>query len=66
MILYAKYEKSEINKVMTKQRQHLSSDLHEIILTILKRFRDLFGGTLGKWNKKILYLELKDEIKPVC
>ena len=66
-ILEAKYEKADLNEVMTKQcQQHLTDTERHRLLQILKKFEDLFDGTLGKWNTTPVYLELKDDAKPVC
>ena len=51
---------------MTKQCQHLNTKNSEILLHILNKFEDMFDGTLGMWNNTPLYLELRDDVKPVC
>ena len=33
---------------------------------MLRKFEDLFDGTLGTWNTTPVDLELKDNAKPVC
>ena len=35
---------------MTEQCQHLNSEERKILLIILRKFEDLLGGMLGKWN----------------
>ena len=64
-ILDDKYEKDEPNKVMNKKCQHLFTQELEILLVLLQNFEDLFYGTLGKWNKTLVGLELRDDVKPV-
>ena len=64
IILDTKYEKSDINKVMKEQCQHLTTNESENILKRLK-YEDLFDRTLGKWNTAPVDLELKDDTKPV-
>ena len=64
-MLDAKYEKDDLNKVMTKTFQHLTATERYRLLHILKKFEDLFGGTLGTWDTNPLYLELKDKSKPI-
>ena len=51
---------------MAKQCQHLNDGEHYRLLNILKKFEDLFDGTLGMWNNTPIYLELTDDVKPVC
>ena len=47
-ILDPKYKKSDLDEVMTKQCQkHLTTIEHYIFLHILKKFKDMFDGTLG-------------------
>ena len=55
-ILNAKYEKADINKVMTKTFQHLSTKEWERLILLLQKSKDLFDGTLGTWNTTPLYL----------
>ena len=49
-ILDAKYKNSDLNKVMTKQCQHLTTAERYRLLNPLKKFKDLFGGMLDTWN----------------
>ena len=49
-ILDAKYEKSELNKVMTEQCQHLNTKEYKTLLNLLRTFEDLSNSTLGTWN----------------
>ena len=65
-ILDNKYEKSNLNKVMTKQCQHLNATELYRLINRLKKFEDMFDGTLGTWNTTPVDLELKDDTKPVC
>ena len=64
-ILYAKYEKADLNKVITEQCQQLIPSERESLLNILKIFEYLFDGTLGAWNTTPVDLELKYDAKPV-
>ena len=50
---------------MTEQCQHLNTEECEIPLFILKKFEDMFGGTLSMWNTTLVYLELKYDVKQV-
>ena len=65
-IIDAKYENSDLNKVMTKQCQHLNTTECYRIINILKKYKYLFGVTLGTWNTTSVDLELEDDAKPVC
>ena len=52
---------------MTKQCQkNLTATEHHALLQLLKKSEDLFGVTLYMWNATPVYLELKDNVKPVC
>ena len=52
---------------MTKKYQeHLTATQCNALLQVLKKYEDLFGGTLGTWNTTLVDLELKDNAKPVC
>ena len=66
-ILNEKYEKDDLNEVMTKQCQKYPTDTeHHRLLQLLEKFEDLFYGMLGTWNTNPVYLELTDNTKPVC
>ena len=65
-ILDRKYEKADLNKVMDEQCQHLTSTERYRLLHILRKFKDMFDGTLGTWNTTPVDLGLKDDAKPVC
>ena len=56
IILNAKYEKADLNKVMNKQCQHLSTYECEKLLALMNLFEDIFDGMLGIWNTKLVYL----------
>ena len=64
-IIYAKYEKSNLNKVMTEKCQHLNATELYRLINISKKFEYLFDGTLGTWKTTLVDLELKDDAKPV-
>ena len=65
-ILDAKYEKSDLNKVMNKQFQHLNTEERERLLYLLHKYEDIFDVTVGTWNTTPVDLELRDDVKPVC
>ena len=65
-ILDAKYKKSDLNKVMTNQCQHLNIKELNIFLSILSKFEDLSEGTLGMCNTNPIDLELRYDKNSVC
>ena len=66
-ILDVKYEKAELNEVMTKKCQkHLTTTEHNILIQLLKKIEDMFDGTLGTRNTTLVELQLKDDAKHVC
>ena len=50
IIIGVKYERVDLNKVMTKQCQHLSTKESEILLALLRNFEDVFNGASVTWN----------------
>ena len=50
---------------MTEQRQNITVTEHYRLLQLLKKFEDLFDGTLGMWKTTPMDLEVKDNAKPV-
>ena len=51
---------------MIKKCQHLSTEEREKLQELLRKFEDLFGGTLGTCNTTQVDLELRDDAKTVC
>ena len=47
VILYAKYEKAYLHKVMETQCQHLTMTQRNELLKLLQGFEEFFDGTLG-------------------
>ena len=66
IILDDKYEKVDLNTVMTKQCQPRNTKERKIVLNLLSKFKDMFGCTLGAWNTTPVDLELRDDANPVC
>ena len=60
-ILDDKYEKADLNKVMTKQCQHPNSTECFRLLNIVKKSEGPFDGMFGKWNTTPIFLELKND-----
>ena len=65
-ILDTKYKKADLNKVLTKQLQHLNTKEHNRLLCILSKYEDIFDGTIGTWYTTPVDLELMCDVKPVC
>ena len=65
-ILDAKYKKSDLNKVMTEQCQHLNTEECNRRMIVLRKYEDLFDVTLVNWNTTPVYLDLREDVKPVC
>ena len=49
-IIDSMYEKANLNTVMTKQCQHINATELYRLINLLKKFEDMFGGTLGTWK----------------
>ena len=63
-ILDAKYEKADLNAVVTNNCKHLSIPDQEKLLKLLTEFEDLFNGTLGDWDTEPVSLKLMEGAKP--
>jgi gag-polyprotein putative aspartyl protease len=62
-ILNAKYSATDLEKVCSSQ-SHLEVEKRQKLLALLSKFKDLFDGTLGKWNEEPIKLELKANATP--
>jgi hypothetical protein len=62
-ILDAEYSATDLEKVSSSQ-SHLEVEKQQKLLALLRKFEDLFDGTLGKWNKEPIKLELKADATP--
>ena len=51
---------------MTKRFQHLNTEERDRLIILFRKYEDLFDGTLGTWNTTPVYLELREDVKPVC
>ena len=65
VIVYAKYEKADLHKVMENQCQHLTTTQRNKLLRLLQIFEELFNGTLGNWKTDPVDFELQDKAKPI-
>eukprot|EP00804_Cyclotella_cryptica_P021312 CCRYP_001568-RA/>CCRYP_001568-RA protein AED:0.37 eAED:0.39 QI:0/0/0/1/0/0/2/0/394 len=63
-ILDAKYEKADLQSVVSTNCTHLSLQDQNKLLELLTEFEELFDGTLGDWNTEPVSLELKEGAKP--
>ena len=59
VILYAKYEKADLFKIMENQCTNLTMTQRNELLKLLHRLEELFGGTLGTWKTDPVEFELK-------
>ena len=50
VILDAKYENSDLNKVMKNKCQHFMETQRNELLKLLQKIEDFFDGTLGTWK----------------
>ena len=65
VILDAKYEKSDLNKIMKNQCQHLTETQRNEFLELLKRPKELFYGTLGTWKTDPEESKLEEHARPI-
>jgi hypothetical protein len=63
-ILDAKYEKADLQSVVSVNCTHLSLQDQNKLMEVLTEFEELFDGRLGDWNTKPVSFELKDGTKP--
>jgi hypothetical protein len=63
-ILDAKYEKADLQSVVSANCTHLSLQDQNKLLELLIEFEELFDGTLGDWNTEPVSFELKESTKP--
>ena len=63
-ILDAKYEKANLPKVAKDNCGHLSMQQRNDLLRLLIQYEELFDGTLGDWQDKLVSFELKPYAKP--
>ena len=66
VIFHAKYEKSDLHKVMENKCQYLTMTQRKELLKLLQKFEECFDGTLGIWKTDSVDFELKEDVKPIC
>ena len=59
VLLYAKYENSDLHKVVETQYQHLTVTQRNDLLKLLHKFEELFDETLSTCKTDLVDLELK-------
>ena len=59
VILYTKYEKADLHKVMETQCKHLTETQRNALLKLLQKSEELLDGTLGTWKTYPVNFELK-------
>eukprot|EP00957_Ditylum_brightwellii_P024677 1864617-Ditylum_brightwellii.AAC.1 len=62
-ILDAKYEKANIEKIVSEQYAHLSKKKQKGLVELLNKFKKLFNRTLGTWNGIKYNIELPEGTK---
>ncbi len=62
-ILDAKYAPADLREVCSEQ-QHLSPNEQEKLYDLLDTYKQLFDGSLGRWQGSDVELELKPDAKP--
>ena len=63
-ILDEKYEKADLQSIVSTNCTHLSLQDQNLLLELLTEFEELFDGTLGDWNTEPMSFELKEGAKP--
>ena len=63
-ILDTKYEKADLQSVVSTNCSHLSLQDQNKLLELLTEFEELFDGTLGDWKTDPVSFELKEGTKP--
>ncbi len=62
-ILDNDYGQADLHEVARSQT-HLSREEQDKLEDLLRRYEDLFDGTLGRWTQPDYHLELKPDVKP--
>ncbi len=63
-ILDAKYEKADLQSIVSTNCTHLSLQDHNLLLELFTDFEELFDRTLGDLNTESMSLERKESAKP--
>jgi hypothetical protein len=63
-ILDAKYNKADLQLIVTDDCKNLSACQQKKLLQLLKKNESLFVGTLGHWKTKLVSFQLKEGVSP--
>ncbi len=63
-ILDTKYQKEDLQSIVTNKCKHLSTNQQKKLLQLLTKYESLFGGTLGDWKTKLVSFQLKEGVSP--
>ena len=63
-ILDAKYEKADLQSIVSTNCTHLSLQDQNKLLELLIEVEEIFDGTLGDWNTEPVSFESKEGTKP--
>ncbi len=63
-ILDAKYEKADLQLIVTNNCSHLNANEQNLLLNLLTEFESLFDGTLGDWKTEPVPFQLKEGVRP--
>jgi hypothetical protein len=63
-ILDAKYQKADLQSIVTDKCKHLSTDQQKKLLQLLTKYETLFDGTLGDLKTKPVSFQLKEGVSP--
>eukprot|EP00804_Cyclotella_cryptica_P025220 CCRYP_010332-RA/>CCRYP_010332-RA protein AED:0.45 eAED:0.45 QI:0/-1/0/1/-1/1/1/0/111 len=64
-ILDAKYEKADLQSVVSTNCTHLSLQDQNKLLELLTEFEELFDGTLGDWKTDPVSLQLREGVNAI-
>ncbi len=53
-----------MTKLVHDNCSHLQPSHREKLLSLLLKYKTLFDGTLGDWNRPLISIKLKEEAKP--
>ena len=62
-ILDSKYDKANLEEVV-KKAKHLTEKERDMLYHLLKKYENIFDGSLGEWETDPVDFELKDDAKP--
>jgi hypothetical protein len=63
-ILDAKYDKADLPVIVRDNCSHLQPSHREKLLSLQLKYKTLFDGTLGDWNRPPISIELKKGAMP--